>query len=171
MEKKFLCFVHLPLFLSLTYEDVARRNRFLKQLLMRFCIVDAARHSTITTMPTTVRAMLELVAEGVLVESIDDVKLGIRVEELGLSVIGGNCDGRRLKVCESVVATKALRDNVLGSGDFVFLIESVEPHTLVLLINLCSPATVWSRHNAFVFQRREFPGFGLAENVTTMGGR
>ena len=73
MEKKFLCFVHLPLFLSLTYEDVARRNRFLKQLLMRFCIVDAARHGTITTMPTTVRAMLELVAVGVLVESIDEV--------------------------------------------------------------------------------------------------
>ena len=61
-----------------------------------------------------------------------------------------------LEVGHRIPSTESLGSNIIGSCCFIFFIECPEPNTLVLLVNLCTPATIWLGDNTFVFGRREF---------------
>ncbi|WVZ10773.1 hypothetical protein V8G54_015303, partial [Vigna mungo] len=141
---------------------VTRRNRLLEQLLPRLYKTRASDRITGSGCggsaappydSTAALALLKLVIVRVFPEHVDDFRLGMRVEKLGLAVLVvalSGAAGYRLEVGNRVLAAEALRGDVVCPGRLVFLVEGSQPHALVLLVNLGTPAAVGLRHDAFV---------------------
>lgn len=146
---------HQPVQLS----NIARRHGFLEKLLplnqadKAVMMFNGARF-TFESLPFI---MQQLVAVGMFTQHVDDVGLGVEVEELELGDVGVGGFGQWFEVGDGVAATEALGGDVVRSGGVGFEVKGAEPDALVLLVDLGAPAAVGLWDDAFVLGGWEFP--------------